>query len=184
MNHQTQTSQASISRLRPIRPILFAALVCFIARSILAADFATEQRSDCLIIAHDLKPVAHFVFADTNILRPYFAHVHTPDGIQVTRNHPPIAGVDPADHPTMHPGIWLAFGDISGEDFWRNKATIRHEKFSGQPKTVNHQLTFATESTLIATNGSVLAKLTSTFVLDSIRGGYLLSWKATFTPQI
>src|SRR5262245_53692331 len=182
MNHQTQTSQASISRLRPIRPILFAALVCFIARSILAADFATEQRSDCLIITHDSMPVAHFVFADTNILRPYFAHVHTPDGIQVTRNHPPIADVDPVDHPTMHPGIWLAFGDINGQDFWRNKATIRHEKFTITPETSKNQLTFATESSLVSTNGDTLAKLSSTFRLISIQDGYLLSWRALFEP--
>ena|SRR5688572_16333261 len=105
MKHQAQPSQASISHMSLIRPILVAALVSFIANSILAANFATEQRDDRLIITRDSKPVAHFVFADTNILRPYFAHVHTPDGIQVTRNHPPIAGVDSVDHPAMHPGI-------------------------------------------------------------------------------
>lgn len=141
-----------------------------------------EQRADRLIITHDSKPVAHFVFADTNILRPYFAHVHTPDGIQVTRNHPPIASVDPVDHPTMHPGIWLAFGNLSGQDFWRNKATIRHEKFTALPKAAKSPLSFATESTLISTNGDALAKLGSTFTLTSFPAGYLLSWKAAFTP--
>lgn len=142
-----------------------------------------ESQTDRLIVTHDSKPVAHFVFASTNILRPHFAHVHTPDGLQVTRNHPPIAGVDPVDHPTMHPGIWLAFGNISGQDFWRNKATIRHDKFTASPKTTKGQLTFATESTLIATNGNVLGKLDSTFALNSARDGYFISWKATFTPS-
>jgi hypothetical protein len=145
-------------------------------------SFAVERHSDRLIITHDSKPVAHFVFADTNILRPHFAHVHTPDGIQVTRNHPPIAGVDPVDHPTMHPGIWLAFGNLSGQDFWRNKATIRHEKFTALPKATKAYLSFATESTLISTNGDALAKLGSTFTLNSVSAGYLLSWKASFTP--
>ena len=28
------------------------------------------------------------------------------------------------DHPTMHPGLWLAFGDINGADFWRNKGRV------------------------------------------------------------
>jgi hypothetical protein len=147
-----------------------------------ASRFAVEQRDDRLIITHDLKPVAHFVFADTNILRPYFAHVHTPDGIQVTRNHPPLAGVDPVDHPTMHPGIWLAFGNISGQDFWRNKATIRHDRFIETPTIRSNQLTFVTTATLVSSNQTELAKLESHFTIRSAQHGYLLSWKATVTP--
>lgn len=168
-------------RSKPI--FLFACLAHFAVQPILsAAEFAVEQRDDRLIITHDSKPVAHFVFRDTNTFRPYFAHVHTADGIQVTRNHPPITGVDPVDHPTMHPGIWLAFGDISGQDFWRNKAIIRHEKFTITPEVIKNQLTFATESSLIATNGETLGKLNSTFVLSSAHDGYLLSWRALFEP--
>jgi len=174
----------SLCPMRPHSLILLAATTFLtVTCGLSAADFAVEQREDRLIITRDSKPVAHFVFHDTNTFRPYFAHVHTLDGIQVTRNHPPIAGVDPVDHPTMHPGIWLAFGDISGQDFWRNKATIRHEKFTTPPTATKDQLAFATESTLIATNGNVLGKLDSTFTLNSARDGYFVSWKATFTPQ-
>ncbi len=163
---------------------LFVCLVYFVVDPVLfAADFAVEQRPDRLIITHDSKPVAHFVFADTNILRPYFAHVHTPDGIQVTRTHPPIASVDPVDHPTMHPGIWLAFGNISGEDFWRNKATIRHNQFVEPPKVRDGNLTFVTSAILVSSNGTDLAKIASHLTLQSAATGYLLSWKVTFTPQ-
>lgn len=146
--------------------------------------FAVDQQSDRLVITHDGQPFAHFVFQDTNIFRPYFAHVHTPDGIQVTRNHPPIAGQDPADHATMHPGIWLAFGDISGQDYWRNKAVIRQERFIGSPAVSGDKLDFATESTMIATNGSLQAKLLSHFTLNSQTDGYLLVWKAEFVPLV
>jgi hypothetical protein len=146
--------------------------------------FAVKAQTDRLIITHDSKPVAHFVFADTNILRPYFAHVHTPDGIQVTRNHPPIAGVDPVDHSTMHPGIWLAFGNISGQDFWRNRATIRHERFTSQPEISKDRLAFATASSLVATNTEVIGRIDSTFAVQTISGGYLVAWQATFSPQI
>lgn len=147
-------------------------------------SFAVEHQADRLIITHDSKPVAHFVFADTNILRPYFAHVHTPDGIQVTRHHPPIAGVDPVDHPTMHPGIWLAFGNISGQDFWRNKATIRHDRFIMPPATHDSRLTFITSATLVSSNQTELAQLLSRFTLHAIHDGYFLSWQATFTPHL
>ena len=95
--------------------------------------FAFEKKDNEVVITREGKLVAEYVYADTNILRPYFAHVHTLDGIKVTRNYPPVAGVDPVDHPTMHPGIWMAFGDIGGQDFWRNKASIRHEKFTREP---------------------------------------------------
>lgn len=184
MKSQAPTPHLLISCMCPIRLILLIA-VTYLANTtnLFAAGFAVDQRPDRLIITHDAKPVAHFVFRDTNTFRPYFAHVHTPDSLQVTRNHPPIAGVDPVDHPTMHPGIWLAFGNISGQDFWRNKATIRHEKFTITPETLKDQLTFATESALISTNGDTLAKLNSTFVLTSVREGYLLSWRALFEPS-
>lgn len=163
---------------------LFAYFAYFAVQICSAADFVVDQLDDRLIITYSSKPFAHFVFRDTNTFRPYFAHVHTPDGIQITRHHPPIAGIDPVDHPTMHPGIWLAFGDISGQDFWRNKATIRHEKFTAPPKTTKDQLTFATESTLIATNGDVLAKVDSSFTMSAQAEGYLLSWKAVFHPLV
>lgn len=169
-------------RSNPI--FLFAYFAYFAVQICSASDFVVDQRDDRLIITHDSKPVAHFVFRDTNTFRPYFAHIHTPDGIQVTRNHPPVPGVDLVDHATMHPGIWLAFGDISGQDFWRNKATIRHDKFTQPPATTGHKLTFATEGTLIATNGAVLAKLDSDFEWSAISDGYLVSWTAVFHPLI
>jgi hypothetical protein len=86
------------------------------------------------------------------------------------------------DHPTMHPGIWLAFGNISGQDFWRNKATIRHERFFEQPKAAKNYLTFSTMSSLIETNGSLLATMLSHFAINPYTDGYLLRWTAYFTP--
>ena len=67
------------------------------------------------------EPAATYVYRDETITRPYFAHVHAPGGMPLTRNHPPIAGTDPTDHAALHPGLWLAFGDLSGADDWRNR---------------------------------------------------------------
>jgi hypothetical protein len=44
-----------------------------------------------------------------------------------------VADEGNVDHPDFHPGIWLAFGDINGEDFWRNKARVRHGGFVAEP---------------------------------------------------
>ncbi|MGD9722856.1 MAG: DUF6807 family protein [Pirellulales bacterium] len=72
------------------------------------------------------RPVASYVWRDAEILRPYFAHLHTPGGVQVSRRHPPVEGQDATDHAAMHPGVWLGFGDLSGADFWRNKGAVKH----------------------------------------------------------
>ncbi|MPZ19716.1 MAG: hypothetical protein GEV06_17610, partial [Luteitalea sp.] len=72
---------------------------------------------------------ADYVYADQEITRPYFTHVTTPASIRVTRNHPPNEGSDLVDHAMMHPGIWMAFGDLSGNDYWRLKAKVEHEMF-------------------------------------------------------
>ena len=79
------------------------------------------------------RPVATYVYADKRIRRPYFAHARAPDGTQVTRNHPPVKGKDATDHATMHPGIWMAFGDLGGADFWRNRADVVREEYSEHP---------------------------------------------------
>jgi hypothetical protein len=81
-------------------------------RRIATAEFAVQQDSDRVIITDGGRPVATYVFRDEKILRPYFANVHAPGGIQVTRSHPPVPEVDATDHDTMHPGVWLAFGDV------------------------------------------------------------------------
>lgn len=166
----------------PVRLMLACWLMAFVPIRAVAQDFAFTEQPDRLVITHATRPVAHFVFKDEQILRPHFAHVHTPDGTQVTRTHPPVAGKDAVDHATMHPGLWLAFGDVSGNDFWRNKATVRHERFTGAPTVKAGQLTFATESSLVATNGMSLATLGSRFAVSRVGEGFLLTWDAAFTP--
>lgn len=173
---------ARSSRGGVARVVLGCVLLAFAAVTLPAQDFGFTQQAERVVITHAGKPVAHFVFKDDKILRPYFAHVHTPDGLQVTRTHPPVVGKDAVDHDTMHPGIWLAFGDVSGNDFWRNKAVVRHERFSAAPTAKAGQLTFATESSLVATNQTKLATLASRFVVSRVGDGFLLTWEASLRP--
>src|SRR5262249_44671572 len=74
--------------------------------------FTTGDRA--VQIEVDRKPFATYVYKDDRIPRPYFAHVYAPNGVQVTRNHPPVEGKDFTDHPDFHLGLWLAFGDLGG----------------------------------------------------------------------
>ena len=76
--------------------------------------------------------LASYIYQHDQVKRPFFAHVKSPSGTQVTRNFPPEKG-DRQDHADMHPGIWLAFGDLDGEDFWRNKGRVVHKEFTQGP---------------------------------------------------
>jgi len=80
------------------------------------------------------KPFASYYTGSSKIPRPYFAHVKTPSGIQVSRNHPPIEGKDSMDHDTYHPGIWLTFAGINKNDYWRLKKKTEHEMYIGKPE--------------------------------------------------
>jgi len=145
--------------------------------------FTVEEEDDRLLISLHDGAIAQFVFRDEKILRPYFANLHTPNGLQVTRNHPPIDGTDAIDHDTMHPGVWLGFGDISGNDYWRNKSRIAHLRFTEPPSAEDDKLSFATESQLLTSDGQPLCRMICRFTLVSRASGWLLIWDATFHPD-
>jgi len=139
-----------------------------------------NEKQDRLIITNSGRAVAEYVFRDEKILRPYFSNIYAPGGLRVTRNHPPIAGIDAVDHDTMHPGLWLAFGDISGSDFWRNKGRIEHLRFSAAPSVNGDRLTFTTESRLITNDGLNLCQLISRYIVARRPTGWLIVWDAAF----
>ncbi|MCC7374557.1 MAG: PmoA family protein [Verrucomicrobiales bacterium] len=142
--------------------------------------FAAENLSDRLRIRHDGLPVAEYVFRDDKILRPYFANVRAPNGAQVTRRHPPIAGRDAVDHDTMHPGLWMGFGDVSGVDFWRNKGRIEHERFVEEPRIQDGRLRFAAASRWLAPAGNEVCRWIQRFEWTAIDHAWLLVWEAEF----
>jgi hypothetical protein len=194
---QGRAAPASIPGLHPglfkfgpsgvvVRVVMLALFGWLISGGLLFAadDLSFVQRDDRLILVHAGQPIAHYIFKEEKILRPYFAHVHTADGIQVTRRHPPVAGEDAVDHATMHPGLWLAFGDLAGHDFWRNRGTIRHDRFTQAPAAGGDALTFSTASSMLTSNGTILAQLDSRFTLGAVSNGFLLTWRASITPAV
>lgn len=144
--------------------------------------FAVRTGDDRLTITWAGRPMADYVFRDPRILRPHFANLHVPGGQRVTRNHPPVEGVDAADHDTMHPGVWLAFGDLNGQDFWRNKARIEHLRFTEAPRTENRRVAFTTENELRSMQGTRLGTQHSHVAITALPHGFLLDWQADFIP--
>ena len=114
---------------------------------------AFERRGDQLKITLGGEPLATYVVRDETILRPYFAH-------PCPGRHPGDAPV-PAGRrgptrpttPTMHPGLWLAFGDINGVDFWRNKGRVEHDGSSAAPEGGAGTGTFTVRNRYVAAAG-------------------------------
>jgi hypothetical protein len=177
---------ASENYMKPLL-LLLAGLNLLSAASSLAADalppgrgWGFEDREGELALRLDGQPVAEFVYRDAKVLRPFFANVRAPGGVAVTRHHPPIAGTDATDHDTMHPGVWLAFGDINGQDFWRNQGRIEHVRFTEPPQAEKERLRFATECRLLAADGATLGSLSNRYTLIALTNAWFLVWEAEF----
>jgi hypothetical protein len=125
--------------------------------------------------------IATYVYNDPKTHRPFFEHLRTPSGVQVTRNHPPVAGKDAPDHADMHPGLWLAFADIAGSDFWRNKGPrVEHERFAAEPASDQGGGSFAVINRYV--NGDkILCRETARYTFIPRPAGYLILWDSTFT---
>jgi len=148
------------------------------------APLSAEQKADRLILKQGDQPVGEFVFADKATRRPFFANLRAPGGIPVTRAWPSVEGVDATDHADMHPGVWLGFGSISGQDFWRNRATMKHEAFTAPPVWKKDRLEFATRSSLLASDGKPMATMQCDFTLSPKGSELHLTWAAAITPEM
>jgi hypothetical protein len=139
-----------------------------------------DERDGRLEITLGSRPLATYVWRDAKIPRPYLAHLRTPGGVQVTRNHPPIEGRDATDHAEMHPGLWLAFGDLSGADFWRNKAEVRHRSFVEGPASDERGGGFAVKNEYVS-SGRTICEETCRIRFDLCQPGYVITWDSRFS---
>lgn len=162
--------------------ILLAALAAVLMQTAAFAQdgvVSFKTLEDSVIIQVDEQPIATYVTRDSNILRPYFAHVQAPGGIQVTRNHPPQSE-DRSDHATMHPGIWLAFGDLNGVDFWRNKGRVEHVEFIQAPIGERNVGSFIERKHYIGPDESVVCEEEFRFAVRVDQRGHFFYFESIF----
>jgi hypothetical protein len=138
-----------------------------------------EKQDGRLQIVAGSQTIAEYVYQDDQVRRPYFRHLKTLSGIPVTRTHPPVIGTDLDDHPTMHPGLWLAFGDLGRADFWRNKGRVRQVQFLIEPKATSGSGTFAVRNAYEA-DDQLICTEDCTFTISVQSTGYLISWDSAF----
>lgn len=163
-------------------PLIFAAWALSLPAQE-KTDWGFHEKDDRVELTFHGQRIADFVFRDEAIRRPYLCHVKTLSGTQVTRNHPPIAGQDAVDHDTMHPGIWMGFGDISGVDFWRNKGTTQHVRWTLPPQVMNGQLLFETEAQLLNAEGHPIGTVITRLIFMAHKSDWMVSWKAKFQAK-
>ncbi|QDV34379.1 Serpin (serine protease inhibitor) [Tautonia plasticadhaerens] len=147
-----------------------------------APPVAFEDQPDGLRITVGGQPFATYVFERGETPSPFLEHLHTPGEVQVTRNNPPVEGVDIADHPTFHPGLWLAFGDLGGADSWRNADPIRHAGFVKEPQGGPGRGGFTVRN-LHSRDGGVIAEEICRLTVLSRPAGTLLVWDSEFRPM-
>jgi hypothetical protein len=163
--------------------------LCTTSGRTLADDSAQRvdfvQGKERIAVVIDGLPVAVYYYHDDKIPRPFFAHVRAPNGVQVTRHHPPIEGQDPMDHDTFHPGIWMSFGDINGSDYWRDAAPVRHAGFVQPPRGGEGKGSFAVRNQYLDQKdpSKVVCEEVARYTFLTRPEGYLLLWDSTFTSD-
>lgn len=118
------------------------------------------------------------------LTRPAFVNLRTPRGVRVTRRFPPRApeDVDPGYqggngiiHPIMHPGLWISFGDLNGNDYWRLKAPVRVESYSVNPQANSEEFRFGVVKRYLAENQkSTVCRETTTYRWQKVPEGFLV----------
>ncbi len=125
--------------------------------------------------------LATYLMKSDIIKRPGFINLRTTKGTVVSRPFPvqedPKAG---GDHADMHPGLWLGFGDVSGTDFWRNKGTIQHVKFTKKPTIENGVARFTALNRLVSPEGAEVAQQTLKVAIRQHPQG----WRITLETEL
>lgn len=150
--------------------------------------FHITSQQNHLRIQLDGQPIATYTLSDPIVKRPYFANIKSTNGTPITRPYPPVKGIDPDDHSTMHPGLWMAFGrvgKVNGQeaDFWRNKGEITHEGFAALPSADAESASFETLNRFVAPDGEVICRQAVSIRINRVAEGYFIRIDARFASD-
>lgn len=169
------------------RLCILAVCACHVAVAVssrlAASDVTFESQPDRVEVLVRGRRCATYVYQDDQISRPYWCNVLSPSGRPVTRPLPIPPG-ELADHPEMHPGLWMAFGDLSGHDYWRLKAPVKHVEFIEPPTEADRQGTFAVRNRYLASDGiEAVAEEICRYTILAGPNATTILWDSTFRPH-
>ncbi len=152
--------------------------------------FSFRDKTDRIDIHLGEQRVATFLKRHPQLTRRALVNVTTPGGIQVTRKFPPRKpdDIDPGYtaergiiHPVMHPGIWLGFGDIHGNDYWRLRAKVAFDGFVENPKGDRNTGSFAVRNRYLSTDGTrAICTEVTRYRFERVADGWLMRIDASY----
>ena len=149
--------------------------------------FQFHKKDNELQVILNEKQIASYLLDHPKISRRAFVNFKTPSGIQVTRNFPARAPEDldrngkSIIHPFMHPGLWMSFGWIDGNDYWRFTSPVVLEKFSEVPINNPGSACFETRDRYLAKDRKETICIQDTrYHFQHVEEGILLHWDSKF----
>jgi hypothetical protein len=171
--------------------------VCLLGTSIcaLAGDpgFHLQDSDDKLEIRYEDQHIATYLKRHGTLTRPAFVNVGLPSGIQVTRNFPPrkpedldpgYSGEGGMIHPMMHPGIWISYGHLDGNDYWRLKARVEFVKYVEKPKVKADLVSFSVRNRYLSEDGDeTVCTETVRYLWRRVERGIAIDIQATYRSR-
>lgn len=140
--------------------------------------FSFRDRPDETEIYFGDQRLMTYVKNHPKLTRRALVNVKTLSGIQVTRQFPAPKG---SDHTVMHPGIWIGFGDLNGNDYWRLKSRVRFAGFSGPLVGTSTTADFTTKNDYLTENGrETVCRETTNYRFRRVPQGVLIHIAAEF----
>lgn len=152
--------------------------------------FWFQDFGDSLHIHLGKQRIATYLKRHPQLTRRALVNVKTPSGIGVTRNFPPRKpdDIDPGYgvedgiiHPIMHPGIWIGFGDVNGNDYWRLQSHVIFDGFSQSPNGESNKGSFTAVNRFYSKDRQQeICKETTQYRFERVPEGFLLRIDAEY----
>ena len=150
--------------------------------------FSFQDSKKELKIYFQKKRIATYLKDHGTMKRRGLVNVMTPTGIPITREFPPTRK-DDQDHAMMHPGIWIGFGDLNGNDYWRLQAEVDFSGFTKKPVGTKETASFTTQNIYRpdkkrnpSSEDEVCTEITK-YLIKRVPEGFLLLIDATFSSK-
>ncbi|MEO1528656.1 MAG: DUF6807 family protein [Planctomycetota bacterium] len=155
--------------------------------------FWFQETGDELSIHLGSQRIASYLKRHPQLTRRALVNVSTPSGIQVTRNFPPQKpdDIDPGYgaeagiiHPVMHPGIWLGFGDLNGNDYWRLQSNVVFDRYLEPPQGDRNSGSFSAVNRMMSRNGEEeVCREVTRYQFERVAEGLLILLDAEYSSN-
>ena len=137
-----------------------------------------RNNADKLTINLGKQPIATYLIDDPILTRRGLINIKSPSGIPITR---PFPAPKNEDHSNMHPGIWLSYGWIDGNDYWRLKSKVKFENFLQEPTSNKKNALFSVRNRYLNEDSTETVCIEdSTYNFSLHPKGILLEISATY----